>query len=231
MLQKEDIASIRKSFGKECIQIYKKYKDNKTGEEKILIGYKPQYIIERLNDCFGHDGWDFEIRQIEEKNSCAYCWGRLTIFASAYMENEDIKMYGAIKRSVVCVKDQIGSCEYRPNEISYGDALKGAATNCLEKCASLLDIGHEAYKGLVEYEGKTSAKKASPEEKTEKVEDKEEANIRTELRVLCKEYGIGNQAFIAMIKNVLKVDKEMKDLNIEDYKKLLNHVKINKSPF
>lgn len=226
MFDKESIDSLRASFPPEAIQIYKEIKDPKDNSIiKTLVGFKPQYIIERLNDTFGHDGWDFEVLQLDIKENCAYCWGRLTVYSVRQDENN---INSHIMRGMLTKKEQVGSCELS-DKITYGDALKGSVTNCIEKCASLFDIGHEAYKGLLSSVGSSSPTKAKTKiENAISLDD-----LKKELRTLCTENKItGETAKSQLIKNVLGKDIKDKDsFTAEDYEKLIHHVKVHKTPF
>lgn len=225
MLEDVTIKELRKVFPKEAIQIYKKLRDPKTGEEKILVGYKPQYIIERLNDAFGHENWDFEVKQLKMDDSCAWCHGTLTIYMSR--ANED-SLSGPLIRSVMTKKDHIGSCEFYKG-ISYGDALKGAVTNCIEKCASMLDIGQDAYKGLVEAPDELKKSLSPVTGESEPVSNR--TSLIAELKDQCKKAEIGKEAFKVLTKNVLGESKDAKDIDDAGLTKLINHVKTNGSPF
>ena len=225
MIEQETIKALRAPFPPEAIQIYKKLRDPDTGEEKNLVGYKPQYIIERLNDSFGHENWDFNILQLHMDQDCAWCWGKLTIYISR--PNED-GINGPLTRSILTVKEHVGSCENKKS-ISYGDAMKGAATNCMEKCASMVDIGQDAYKGLVSYPG--DLKKTSSATPPTATPVDQRAELLTELKISCKDVKIGKEAFKVMVKNVLKSEKGNEELTIEDIQKLIDHVKKSGSPF
>lgn len=219
MFKPEEIEKIRGKFPDESVQVKKSFKDEKTGKDTFLTGYKPQYIIERLNDCFGHEGWDFEIlewgkEQLGGKGSF-HTWvrGQLTIYLPSY-EKDGIN--GKLKRDVVTVKQQFGTSKWTAY-MELGDALKGAATNSMEKCASLLDIGHQAYKGLL----------PPPGEEPESTE----VTLKSTLSSKCKEHSIGKAAFETLTKNVLKEEKPIKELTDEDMQKLIDHLEKNGSPF
>lgn len=99
----------------------------------------PAYVIRTLNLAFGWD-WDFEadnedIFYANEKPFEAKVRGRLTV------RNGD----------KVIVKVQYGCqpIEYQKNNpdmpVSLGDAYKGAASDALKKCASLLGVALDLY--------------------------------------------------------------------------------------
>lgn len=213
MLEEKKIKEIRADFPKESVQVKKGFKNPETGEQDYLTGYKPQYIFERLNDVFGHDGWNYEILShgmIDgEKKGVADVWvlGRLTI--------KDIT-----------VVDQFGTGSYNKGT-SIGDALKSAATNALEKCASLKDIGHIAYKGLLEVPETHPNHK---EIKTNKIE-KSKNIVKEELALACKKFNINKDSFPTLVKTVLKEEKNIKDITIEEMQKLIEHLEKYGAPF
>jgi len=94
-------------------------------------------VIKRLNDVFGHDGWQFEILEhligdtTNKKGNPVkevVVKGRLTIVNELQFE---------------AMKEQFGSPPGQQDNL--GDQLKSAATDCLKKCASLLGIGLHLY--------------------------------------------------------------------------------------
>ena len=129
-------------FPKEAEQI-KKFKTFS------LTGYKPAYIIERLNDCFGYKGWhadlipfDYIVNEhrldnlIMIEESCVTVWVRLTV---VFADDRKPQHH-----------NQFGTCEYHKGSLTVGEAIKGAYTDGLKKCAGYFDIGQEAYKGNVD---------------------------------------------------------------------------------
>ena len=90
-----------------------------------LSAIKVIYVVERLNDVFGLNGWHIA-NEIVEKGAMVVVKGTLTI--------DD---YG------IRVEQYGGNAN--PDR---GDAYKGACTDALSKCASYIGIGMEVYKGL-----------------------------------------------------------------------------------
>ena len=129
-------------FPKEAEQI-KKFKTFS------LTGFKPAYIIERLNECFGYKGWHAELIPFDYtvhgqrfdnlvmiEESCVTVWVKLTV---VFADDRKPQHH-----------NQFGTCEYHKGSLSVGEAIKGAYTDGLKKCAGYFDIGQEAYKGNVE---------------------------------------------------------------------------------
>lgn len=83
------------------------------------------YVVERLNDVFGLNGWRV-VNQVVES-------GRMVVVKATVT----IPEYGI-------VIEQYGGND-NPDR---GDAYKGACTDALSKCASYLGIGMDVYKGL-----------------------------------------------------------------------------------
>lgn len=214
-LDKTDIKKIRAPFPPESIQVRQCFRNEETGEEILLTGYKPQYIIERLNDCFGHEGWDFEIVAHDIVKVEAWVLGRLTVYASKFDKDA---IDGPIIRKVMTKKEQFGTGRYNKGT-SLGDTFKSAATNALEKCASLLDIGHEAYKGLV------------PVPQDSKYAVSEIDAIRSKFASTCNKYNVHKPEMPGFTKNILGISKAPKDLTIEEMNKLIQHLEKNKAPF
>lgn len=222
-LAKKHIETLRQSFPDEAIQSVKKYRNPDTGEDIELLGFKPPYVIERLNDVFGHEGWNFEIidKGIAEDNKSVWVYGRLTAYICHWIKDESHPEY-PLRKIIMAIKEQFGVCGMN-KFLPLGDAFKGASTNCLEKAASLFDIGHEAYKG----------KLTKPKVALTPDQELDEAFIA--LKEMCQNHSIDSTAFIALTKNVLSKEVEAKEarkkLNIEEVNKLIDHIAKTGSPF
>jgi Rad52/22 family double-strand break repair protein len=94
-------------------------------ERPGLSVIKVIYVVERLNDVFGLNGWRV-VNQVVES-------GRMVVVKATVT----IPEYGI-------VIEQYGGND-NPDR---GDAYKGACTDALSKCASYLGIGMDVYKGL-----------------------------------------------------------------------------------
>lgn len=217
MLDKKTVDLLRADFPKDSVQVKTGFKDAATGKTKKLTGYKPQYYIERLNDAFGHDGWDFEILQfgLSHDNKGVWVQGRLSIY---HTEMNKDSINGPVVRQLLSFKDQFGTSMCNSTS-TLGDSYKGAATNAMEKAASLYDVGHKAYKGL----------EPLPGERKEDLSDKDK--IKDELINICKKHKIGKIAFATLKETVLKSKKETEELTEEELTKILEYVKKSKSPF
>lgn len=90
-----------------------------------LLVIKVIYVVERLNEVFGLNGWRVVNDVVET--------GRMVV----------------VKAALKVPKYNIHIEQYRGNDNpDRGDAYKGACTDALSKCASYLGIGMHVYKGL-----------------------------------------------------------------------------------
>jgi hypothetical protein len=92
-----------------------------------LSAIKVIYVVERLNDVFGLNGWRVDNEVVET--------GRMVVVRATL----------AIPKYGIAI-EQFGGND-NPDR---GDAYKGACTDALSKCASYLGIGMEVYKGLTD---------------------------------------------------------------------------------
>lgn len=90
-----------------------------------LSAIKVIYVVERLNEVFGLNGWHIA-NEVIEKGAMVVVKGTLTIDDYGIL----IEQYGG---------------NANPDR---GDAYKGACTDALSKCASYIGIGMDVYKGL-----------------------------------------------------------------------------------
>ena len=109
----------------------------------FLTSIKAQYIIERLNDVFGTGGWNSSSKIVHESEKAVVMevtldFGKWDILP--------ITHYGG-----ATIKDKQ----------DLGDIYKSAKTDGVTKCASILGIGMDVFKGLVKPgKAETSATKA-----------------------------------------------------------------------
>ncbi len=106
----------------------------------FLSTIKSIYVTERLNDVFGSGGWDLETEIVKEERLVHNVKGK------------DIDYDHVIVRGRLYFRE---FDLYGPNQFGGHDdktmmavnAYKGAITDCLSKCASLLEIGIQVFKG------------------------------------------------------------------------------------
>ncbi len=131
-LTPEQLNLIDKDFPPEALSA-----DNSRGFE--LTSIKAQYVIERLNDVFGIGGWDYIFKPVIETPEEIVMQVEIR-----FSESSSVAQYGS--RQIVKNKKGVGR---------LGDAYKGAVTDGLTKCASIIGIGHNVFKGNVKV-GKTT---------------------------------------------------------------------------
>ncbi len=110
----------------------------RKGRMGKTFDYVPHYIVARLlNEAFDH-AWSFEVEALTEFSDLASEFsvkGRLTVHG---------------KDGQPIIKEQFGQQDLLKNKqgkivMSTGDALKGAGSDALKKCASLLGIALDMY--------------------------------------------------------------------------------------
>ena len=101
------------------------------------------YVVERLNEVFGLNGWHVDNEVVET--------GRMVVVRATL----------SIPRYAIAI-EQFGGND-NPDR---GDAYKGACTDALSKCASYLGIGMDVYKGLYEQPGAAPQNGASSSART-----------------------------------------------------------------
>jgi hypothetical protein len=101
------------------------------GSGKFFTYIKTHAVINRLNHACGYQ-WDFRIIEQHFEAQVLICRGELTIPGLG-------------------TRAQVGVQKISPN--GGEDLLKGAASDCLKKCATLFGVGIELYGDDVEAEG------------------------------------------------------------------------------
>lgn len=127
--------------------------------KKYLSTIKAIYIVERLNDVFGVAGWEFESDIISATaNSSSE---RIVVVACGRLYFNEFDLYGSV---------QYGGHEGKMSE--SGDVYKSAITDALGKCASLIEVGIQVFKGVPDsQEGNKSKRLDEPaQEKTSMLE-------------------------------------------------------------
>ncbi|MFZ0591581.1 MAG: Rad52/Rad22 family DNA repair protein [Bryobacteraceae bacterium] len=123
------VAALREPFPEEAISFH---------EHTALASIGTMYVVERLNEVFGLDGWTASYELVEaEEMVVVKC--RLTVKAYAIMREQ----FG-------------GNSNY-----DRGDAYKSACSDALGKCASQLGIGGYVYKGLVRPQARGASHRTS----------------------------------------------------------------------
>ena len=131
--EKIDLINERlRSFGIEAVQEIKMTgKDGKVIGQ-VKYGYRPQYVFDSVNEFLGPENWRYELTREEIFDSQAVA---------------EVKLYLKIDGEWFCKGSQKGQMQIVKGNV--GDAQKGAITDAIQKCMSLLSIGSDSYKGLL----------------------------------------------------------------------------------
>jgi len=138
-----EINNTLRSYGKEAVQEIKM--TNKEGNliGRIRYGYKPQYVFDAVNAVLLPENWKHQVLSKEIFNQQAVV---------------EVILFVSIDNEWMCKGSHIGQMQIIKDNV--GDAYKGAITDALQKCFSLLSIGTDSYRGLLEpvYKGVPQSK-------------------------------------------------------------------------
>jgi hypothetical protein len=134
---KEKIDSINerlRSFGKEAVQ-----ETRMTGKDgkvigQVKYGYRSQYVFDCVNEVLGPENWRYELTREEIFDTQAVA---------------EVRLFLKVDSEWFCKGSQKGQMQIVKGNV--GDALKGAITDAIQKCMSLLSIGCDSYKGLLKH--------------------------------------------------------------------------------
>lgn len=121
-----------RSLGIQAIQEIKmKDKEGKVMGQ-IKYGYRPQYVFDSINEFLGPENWRYELikEEIFENQAVA-----------------EVKLFLKTDAEWLCKGSHKGQMNIVKGNI--GDAQKGAITDAIQKCFSLVSIGTDAYRGLL----------------------------------------------------------------------------------
>ncbi|MEW6289963.1 MAG: hypothetical protein AB1545_08925 [Thermodesulfobacteriota bacterium] len=128
----EQINERLRSFGKEAVQEIKMTgKDGKVIGQ-VKYGYRPQYVFDSVNEFIGPENWKYELTKEEIFDTQAVA---------------EVKLFLKVDGEWLCKGSQKGQMQIVKGNV--GDAQKGAITDAIQKCMSLLSIGSDSYKGLL----------------------------------------------------------------------------------
>ena len=103
-----------------------------------MTGYKPQYVVDAMNQVFGFDGWGFdeisnELVDKDENGKPKLALANIRVWLRNGEKKVLATSYG----------------QSRVTRGDYGDAKKGAQTDAIKKGLSYFSIGNRAYHGLL----------------------------------------------------------------------------------
>jgi hypothetical protein len=131
----EQIQSINerlRAFGIEAIQEIKMTDKGGNQIGQIKYGFRPQYVFDSVNEVLGPENWRYELTKEE-------------IFETQAVA--EVRLFVKIDGDWLCKGSHKGQMQIVKGNV--GDAQKGAITDAIQKCMSLLSIGSDAYKGLL----------------------------------------------------------------------------------
>lgn len=105
-----------------------------------LSTIKSIYVTERLNDVFGTGGWDLETEIVKEERL-------IHMVRGAEVEYDHVIVCGRLYFREFDLYGPIQFGGHDDKSLMAVNAYKGAITDCLSKCASLLEIGIQVFKG------------------------------------------------------------------------------------
>jgi len=151
----EQIQSINerlRAFGIEAIQEVKMTDKGGNQIGQIKYGFRPQYVFDSVNEVLGPENWRYELTKEE-------------IFESQAVA--EVRLFVKIDGDWLCKGSHKGQMQIVKGNV--GDAQKGAITDAIQKCMSLLSIGSDAYKGLLKnvyLQGTQRTQPPAPQPKT-----------------------------------------------------------------
>jgi hypothetical protein len=131
--EKIDLINERlRSLGIEAIQEIKMTDRDGKVIGQVKYGYRPQYVFDSVNEFLGPENWRYELTKEE-------------IFE--HQAVSEVKLFLKVGDDWLCKGSQKGQMQIVKGNV--GDAQKGAITDAIQKCMSLLSIGCDSYKGLL----------------------------------------------------------------------------------
>ncbi|HFD31347.1 MAG TPA: hypothetical protein ENJ28_01345 [Gammaproteobacteria bacterium] len=129
--QVEAINAQLRAFGREAVQEIKMMRDGQVIGQ-IRYGFKPQYVFDAVNNVLHPENWRYEVvsKEIYDNQVVA-----------------EVKLFLRAGEEWFCKGSQTGQMQIIKKNV--GDAMKGAITDALQKCLSLLSIGSDAYRGVL----------------------------------------------------------------------------------
>jgi hypothetical protein len=126
------INDLLRASGSNAVQEIKmKDRDGKVIGQ-IRYGYKPQYVFDAVNQIISPENWRYEL--IKEEIFDNQAVAEVSLFLKT---DADWICKGSHKGQMQIVRGNVG------------DAMKGAITDAIQKCFSLVSIGQDAYRGLL----------------------------------------------------------------------------------
>jgi hypothetical protein len=106
----------------------------------------PMAVIDRLNEVFGHGGWNFETDFLS-------CDEGVQVTKKGTDQESSRKIYVSAVKGRMTIGDIVIEQFGGSTNDDKGDALKGGATDALTKIASYLGVGASIYKNQGNVDG------------------------------------------------------------------------------
>ena len=129
----DEINTTLRAYGKAAVQEVKMTREGQVIGQ-IRYGYRPQYVFDAVNAVLLPENWRYEVMSKEIFNQQAVV---------------EVKLYIRIIDEWLCKGSQMGQMQIAKENV--GDAYKGAVTDAIQKCLSLLSVGTDSYRGLLEF--------------------------------------------------------------------------------
>lgn len=112
---------------------------DKTKKGYDTTGYRYQYVVDRLNEVCGLDGWDFDfeildIREGKFQSGKPFVETAVAVTVRIFMGE----------------RPSTRRCVGGHRSDNYADALKGAITNAFKKTAAFFGVGADAYRATID---------------------------------------------------------------------------------
>lgn len=134
-------------FGPEALSA-----DYSRGANNVLTSIKAHYVVERLNEVMGVNGWESSYEEHVLPGQGVTCKCKLTLhFPEKSVTKEAFGGASFVMKTKNGDKEKI-----------LGDVVKSAMTDALGKAASHFGVGNSVFKGLVEPNGKMKGVTAKP---------------------------------------------------------------------
>lgn len=142
-----------------------------VGNKPVLYGYKPQFVLDAVNEIFGVENWYYILKDTElfdhpDEERSGQVVASIEVFIRESLEAEFIS-HGV---------------QYGQSQIVHGnvgDAQKGSITDAIQKGFSLFSIGKAAYRGELEaiFTGRTMELTTIPKNQESDIQNSDGADL------------------------------------------------------
>lgn len=148
-----------------------------------LIYVDGEMVVSRLNESLGFDGWSFEVGQVNVLEDEVWVTGKLTVYSGDRVVVREQAGGQIINRTRgIPARPYVPADGDRPEQpavaaqkgqiVELGNDIKGAITDCLKKCATLVGVGLYLFDAAERREVEQEMREAKRQPKTtQKVED------------------------------------------------------------